>query len=391
MSSVLIKELEINEDNLSRANNGFCIAGDVSATNTLIGVYALSDRGPLPVFVGKYDAKNVRDFNDQVLLDSLKRAGVNIDDVESAVFSPAGDISTDRRTCDLTNAKFNIDAATMNIPSVAIINDYTAIAYAVLSFGLKGDLEHLVLPHSFKGSDGKEYFGERVENETIAIHGAGTGFGTARIFWDRENGEYRVENIRPRRSEGGHRMIPVTTHEEVDLVDWLKDYKYDGFNPPLEAILSGQGIDDVFEYLIRRSGNNFMRIPKKVKDPAVYIADQARRNPNTEFAQTMDLFWTIYGRALHDLAVHEVAKGGVWVSGGIIMGEIEYNPGTGVVDKRIARRIMSEFDSGATHRDWYLKIPVSAIMDRLVGLKGALEVASKPAYLEREKYVPQAA
>ena len=51
-----------------------------------------------------------------------------------------------------------------------------------------------------------------------------------------------------------------------------------------------------------------------------------------------------------------------------------------------ARTIMTEFDNGPSHRDWVNEIPVTVIMDRQVGLKGALHVATTPDWMKREQY-----
>ncbi|MBM3234366.1 hypothetical protein FJZ19_04720 [Candidatus Pacearchaeota archaeon] len=366
-------------NNIPEDATDFFVAGDLSATNVLIGVYTNTRRGIQPITEGTYNGQKVQDFNTQVLADLIAYSGVPVDRITRKVFSPAGPISPDKRTCKVTNAPFSLEADV----KTALINDYAAIAYAIARLGAQ--LKHIFLKHS----DGS--LEKAVDKMKIGIHGAGTGFGTSRLVMFGKSGE---ELYTPIDSEGGHKFLAVDEfdEEEVAIKKWL--YKFTGGRiPHVEAVLSGRGIQNVFDYFISHeimTGKcvgirEILRGLADSEDAAAYIAQRAKQDKGI-FWDAMRFFWKIYGRCLHDLAVHENARGGIWVAGGIIRKNIETYPGSGQADRDIEKIMMEEFDSGPTHTDWVNKIPVRVILDKRVGLEGAISVASTTEYFERERY-----
>ena len=97
----------------------------------------------------------------------------------------------------------------------------------------------------------------------------------------------------------------------------------------------------------------------------------------------MKFFWKTYGRATHDLVVHENARGGVWIAGGII--RKDYAGGNDQYKEKVKDWFMTEFTSGPTHRSWVNKTPLHVITDKRAGLEGCIEVGSNPEYFERER------
>jgi glucokinase len=355
------------------------IAGDVSATNILMEVFG--DEIQRRQF--SYDGQVTTDFKIQVLEDILNKTGIKLSDITAMVLSPAGIISPDRRTCEMTNAKFFLDATMYGI-STALINDFKAIAYGV-SAQISGfeDVENLPLLHS----DGT--YGEEIYKEAIGIHGSGTGLGCGRLFF--ENGQYL-----PKASEGGHRLLAINpfNQNEIEIAQYLSARHCGGRIPHLEAVLCGKGTQHIFDYLVGKaiakgefnlSREEIMTF-EEAKDKAECISKLAKANPNSIFGKVDEFFYRVYGRALHDLAVHENARGGIWVAGGIIRKNIELKLGSIIVDKRISDLIMNEFDNGPSHRSWVNRIQIHAILDKEVGLKGAKYVASNPDIFEMERY-----
>ncbi len=364
----------------------FFIAGDISATNVLVGVYSINEKKEIKIIIeANYKGQEVQDFDKQVVGDLIKRSKVPAKKVVRKVFSPAAPISPDKKRADMTNASFYLIAD----ENTALINDYAAIAYAII--GLGDDLEHISLKHM----DGT--FGEKFPCMKIGVHGAGTGFGTSRLenfVIGHDKGMYV-----PIDSEGGHKFLPVDVfnEEEIEITRWL--YKFtQGRKPHYESVLSGKGIANIFDYYLSRqileaSCEELEETIKELDDSehkAAHIASKAKedikKNRKSIFVKTMDFFWKNYGRALHDLAVHENARGGIWVAGGMMRKDLETYPGSEKANPYIEKTIMREFDSGPTHRNWVNKIPVNVIMDKRVGLKGAIEVACTSEYFEKERY-----
>lgn len=279
----------------------------------------------------------------------------------------------------MTNAPFSIDTSSMVMPT-ALINDFKAIAYAVATLGVPEKLQSTQInPNSKLEIRGR-----------IGIHGVVTGFGTARLEYDHEKKLYL-----PLDSEGGHKFLPVNVCDETEtkISKFLRKYTNRRM-PTYEDVLSGRGIEHVFNYFITESRANgksnemisYLNQLNVAEDKAAYIATKAYKLKSPDiFLKTMDFFWKTYGRALHDLAVHENARGGIWIAGGIIRKNLDDSISKSYRD-RIEKTIMEEFNSGPTHRDWVGRIPVKVIMDKRTGLEGCIQVAANEDYMNLEKW-----
>jgi glucokinase len=349
------------------------IAGDVSATNLLMDVFD-AESGETYVKI-MYSGQDINDFGE--VIESLQTIGGYIaDSIENIVLCPAGPLNPDG-TVQMTNAPFIIDAKVLP-GTVAIINDYAAKGYAVAEYGLKGKLDSVALLHL----DGTE--GERVDQAKIAILGAGTGLGCGRLHWDEQAGLYL-----PPDSEGGHTFAAVDVDDEFE-VSVMRELKgrYDGNMVHYEGICSGNHLPIVFDAVMAATGekptdietyNSFTKVREKIK----HMAQKAKEEPDSLYARTMNFMWKMYGRALRNKAVHENARGGLWLGGGMVRKDIYRG---GQKDKNIERLIMTQFDRGPSHSEWVNKIPLRAIIDPEDGLKGSKVVAVTPFYMNRERY-----
>ena len=381
--------VEMNEITSNRVKT--VIAGDISATNALLGVYSIHpDNSKLTMVEALYDGQRIGFLGesplDYVIAHLLSLIGLQKSDINAMVLAPAGPIDYDSNTCTLPNAGYTIDANSTGINTV-FINDFKAIAYAVANFKNVEDIEHICLKHSECG------YGENVEDGNIGIHGAGTGFGTARLVYKPSSGLYI-----PFDSEGGHKFLTADVSDDLDVGITKHLSGFCGGKPPiLETALSGKGIMRIFEYFRNVLPYDVAEQYEAAEDKAEYVATMAKHTSLDRhslrgriFGITMDYFWKHYGMALHDLAVHENARGGIWVAGGIIRKNIrasvdEQMPDYHEPDGNIAKKIMDAFESGPTHSEWVNKIPVNVIMDKRIGLKGAIEVAFTPEYFSRER------
>ena len=330
------------------------IAGDVSATNVLMGVFALAQGIQNTVLKGLYRGAEISNFPD-VVSDLMERAQLRPDQVAKMVLSPAGPISSDGKRAEMTLANFSLDIEQMPVKTV-LINDFLAIGYAVSD--LRDEIEHVRLKHADGG------YGEPIDREPIAIIGAGTGLGMARLFYDRDKGRYV-----PYSSEGGHMILAADIEEEedIDIVRSIFD-DVGGKRPSYNDTVSGRGIARIYSYIRQKQGID----EDTGEDTAAFVAGKAKADPASVHGRVMDVFWNHYGTAMRNIAVHEVARGGLWIAGGIIRKNIMDGEN---VDARIESRLMSSYINGSHHYDWLSKIPVYAIMDAEIGLKGALQLA----------------
>lgn len=190
-----------------------------------------------------------------------------------------------------SNLDWSVDAAALRrafgIQRVELINDFAAQALAVPRLA-SHDLRNLG-PASSTTSGG-----------TIAVIGAGTGFGAAALA-DGPAGQVPIA------SEAGHAGFAPT--DEVELKLWRRLKARYG-RVSVERLLSGPGLLGIYEALCEGSGRG-----PTTADPADVVA--AANQGEFEALRSVERFVRIFGHVAGDLALTFGARGGVFLAGGI--------------------------------------------------------------------------
>lgn len=303
------------------------ISGDVGGTKTLL---QFVDRGSV-VAEERYESGAFATF-DALLTQFLPLTEPPID---AACFAVAGPVLEQR--AEVTNLGWRMDArdlgAAFGIRHVALINDFYAVALGV---PLLTPTERISLNA-----------GNRRPHDPIAILGAGTGLGQAFLIWHAEQW-----NVVP--SEGGHADFAPQDAAQMRLLESLAA-KYGHVS--WERLLSGMGLVNIFTFL---SG--------VTADPAE-IAQRADRNEPVAI-QTFQMFADIYGAEAGNMALRVLARGGVFLAGGIAAKNTRF-----FTDGRFIEAFLRK----GRFRDLLEKVPVDLITDQKVGLRGAAEMARRVA------------
>jgi glucokinase len=291
------------------------LAGDVGGTKTLLRSGEAEQR---------FDSAAYPTF------DALLREFVKTP-VDAACFAVAGPVSDGRAT--VTNVGWEIDAAeisrTFSIPRVSLVNDFYAVALGVPLLE-EGDLLSI-------------HAGARDRREPMAILGAGTGLGEAYVI----NGKDVVP------SEGGHAdfapqneeqaRLYLHLHEQLGHVSW-------------ERVVSGMGLINIFRFLGGAADSH----PADISD----LADQG--DPRATHA--FEIFVDAYGAEAGNMALRVLARGGVYLAGGIAAKNIaRFTDGSFVEAFLRKGRFRALLDT----------IPVDLIVNERVGLIGAVEGARR--------------
>src|SRR3989338_7566223 len=101
--------VEMNEITSNRVKT--VIAGDISATNALLGVYSIHpDNSKLTMVEALYDGQRIGFLGesplDYVIAHLLSLIGLQKSDINAMVLAPAGPIDYDSNTCTLPNAGY---------------------------------------------------------------------------------------------------------------------------------------------------------------------------------------------------------------------------------------------------------------------------------------------
>ncbi len=303
------------------------IAGDVGGTKTLL---QFVDRG-LVVAEQRYESGAFPTF------DAMLATFMPLVDgpVDAACFAVAGPVLEQR--AEITNLKWLMEArdlsSTFGIKHVALINDFYAVALGV---PLLTPTERLSLNQ-----------GRRRPRDPIAILGAGTGLGQAYLVWHGEQW-----NVIP--SEGGHTDFAPQDEEQMRLLAALqKKYGHVSW----ERLVSGMGLVNIFMFLGGTAAD------------AGEVAARAEKNDPMAI-RTFQMFVDIYGAEAGNLALSVLARGGVFLAGGIAAKNTRF-----FTDGRF----MEAFLRKGRFRELLLEVPVDLITDQKVGLRGAAEMARRVA------------
>ncbi|HET8796957.1 MAG TPA: glucokinase [Thermoanaerobaculia bacterium] len=303
------------------------IAGDVGGTKTLLRCV---DASGATLVEGRYDSGAYATF-DALLREFLDRAPQPF---EAACFAVAGPVFGAR--AEITNIGWVMEAGALSerfgIPRVALVNDFFAIALGVPLLG-----EDDLLPL---------HRGERDRHAPIGILGAGTGLGEAIVV--PHDGVFHVVP-----SEGGHQDFAPQDEEQTRLFLYLKE-KY-GEHVSWERLLSGMGLVNIFTFL---GGQEIT--PAEIAE----LADCG----DLRATRTMEIFVDVYGAEAGNMALRVLARGGIFLAGGIAA-----KNGKRFTDGRFVEAFLRK----GRFRPLMEKIPVDLIVNEEVGLIGAVEGARR--------------
>ena len=325
------------------------LAADVGGTKTLLALACVSD-----VSEGQPKIEQQAYFENQAYdnFDALLQAfcsQTTCPPLTAVCLAIAGPV--EGPSARLTNLAWQIEANRVSSllpaqPEVMLINDFSAIAYAIPALQEKACL---VLQA-----------GNPRPAAPVLVVGAGTGLGVC----------YRVSDAQGTRvfpTEGGHLGFAPVTPEQGELLAYWQARLPRVSN---ENLLSGAGIERIFAYLASLSSASAELDGAVRQEGAAAVSRFARERKDALAIHTMELFFEIYGAVAGDMALAMLAHGGVFLAGGIAAKNS---------DLLQASRFMQAFVSKSPHEAIMREIPVTLITDQHAGLLGALAVAAELA------------
>lgn len=317
----------------------YILSGDIGGTKTLLQLSA-ADKSRSPILQKSYPSNQYPGLAD-IVDEFLHQA--NTTAIAAACFALAGPVLG--RRVRLTNLPWSVDAdeisARFKIHRVNLINDFEAVGMAIE--GLQPSDLLTVQP-------GKE----QEHGVRIAV-GAGTGLGVAWMTW--QDGSYRVHP-----SEGGHIDFAPSNAIEYELLCYLQ--KRHG-HVSCERIVSGPGLVAIFEFL-RDSGRAAVSAQLLAAvsggDPAAAIAQFAQQGGEPIARMALDLFLSVYGAFVGNMALAALPRGGIYVAGGIAA--------------KIAAQMqqgcfLPAFGNKGRYAEFLASIPLHIVINPQVGLLGA--------------------
>jgi glucokinase len=310
------------------------LAGDIGGTKTNLGLFDVSSGTLSKVAEKRYPSREHAGL-EEIVKDFLGVTGAK---VSAASFGIAGPVVDNQ--VHAGNLPWVIDGATMaklvGLNRVRLMNDLEATAHGIAVMRPE-DLERLDagVPES------------RTHRAVIA---AGTGLGEAILFWD---GAKHV----PMATEAGHADFAPHTERQVELWRFVKSRSE---FVSAELVLSGRGFKTVHQFLDPSMTHAGFDDPQIDQAPTITRLGLSGECPVC--VATLDLWVEVYGSEAGNLAVRSVARGGIYVAGGIAV-------------KILPKMKDGRFVAAARHKekmqDFLAKVPIHVVLDEECPLKGA--------------------
>ena len=320
------------------------LAGDVGGTKTLLEAGTLEGGRWLPVYTARYAAAEHADL--QSVLREFFRAWGPSPKTRAALvhacFGVAGPVMDNRAR--LTNLAWFVDGDSIRdefgIARVSVVNDFAAAASGIELL----DAADLCVLQA----------GEPLARAPRLVIGAGTGLGVAHLVW--AGGCYQVIA-----GEAGHAGFAPATLEQHEL--WRSLFA-NSCRVTTEDVVSGPGLMRLYNFIRGSAGGGSA---SDTKTPAE-IVDAALLNGDAHSRRALDLFIACYGEAAGNLALGALARGGVFVAGGIA---------PKILPRLQAGGFLDAFNAKAAYADTMRKIPLSVVINERLGVLGCAAIAAR--------------
>lgn len=320
------------------------IAGDIGGTKSNLGAFQMRQGKLVRVLHDRYPSHEFPSAEDLVSQFARRATNELGTKVAGASFGIAGPVVNN--CVRATNLPWVVSGANLanllGVPSVQLLNDLEATAYGILALD-PSELETIqtgvAAPHAPK-----------------AVISAGTGLGEAILFWD--GGRHL-----PMATEAGHADWAPRNEREIDFWRYMKTQTEIVSN---ETILSGRGFRPLHNFLA--PGVQHAVFAENGQDPAPYITQQALENRCAACVAAVEMWVEIYGAEAGNLALRTVARGGVYVAGGIAVK---------VLPKLRTGAFAKAFCDKEKLGPFLSQIPIHVVLNEDAPLIGAATVASK--------------
>lgn len=273
------------------------LAGDIGGTKTALALFDQAQGPHHPIAQRTLPSRSYDSFAD-LAREYLARVDQPVTHATLGVPGPVieGHVSG-------TNLPWDMDedslAQELGLERVHLINDLYALAQAVPAL----DATDLVTLN--QGNPGRD--------DPLAVVAPGTGLGTAYLTWD-------GTRYQPQASEAGHADWAPNSAQQARLYQYLLDRFGHVSN---ERVCSGTGIPNIYEFL--RDVESLAEPPnlgermRQASDPVPLIAQEALKGEDAVpiCAATLELFVEILAAVAGNMALAVLARGGVYLGGGI--------------------------------------------------------------------------
>ena len=316
------------------------ICGDVGGTKALLALAEIADGQPRFVFRQRYECAEFAAF-DELHARFCRDAGALAQRPGGGCLAVAGTVADDGLSAKITNLPWTVDAArcgaAFGLPPLLLANDFAAAAAGIAAVA-SADLVTLQA-------------GDALPDGVRLVIGAGTGLGMAILL--PSHGSWRVLP-----GEGGH--VGFSPQDETQARIHAALLREHG-RVTAERVISGPGLAAIHRILAGEDA-----APAAIAARALAAEPTARRS--------VEAFAAAYGAYAGDLALAVLARGGVYLAGGIA---------AKILPLLQSGAFVAAFDAKAEHAALAARMPVHVVTDAELGLKGAALLAAGAAAAQK--------
>ncbi len=319
------------------------LVGDIGGTNARLAIIIDGHSNMI-----QFDAVKVADYKS--IIDLIQSAALDKTShwprtMILAIAAPLGN----SESYYLTNAKKEINPVALleyfNLDQLVVMNDFAGQALAAVAL----DQKHIKTIGSVVLPDQNDF-----QNEPKVILGAGTGLGVANAIKARKSWI-----VLP--GEGGHVDLGPSCEREFAIWGYLEKT---GGRVSAEQVLCGRGLCNLYQAIAKANGNGLDTTPDEAR-----ITSSALDGSDPVAVESCKMFVSLLGRVAGDLALITMARGGIYVAGGIAMKMMPLFE-TGAFREAFERK--------APHDAFMKEIPASVITHPTAALEGLASYAQKP-------------
>lgn len=320
------------------------LAGDVGGTKILLEAGQLRSGRWEPLLARRY---LIADFDH--ICPVVERFMADWQEVKpprsrftAAALGVAGPVQANK--VKMTNRGWSVDGGVLAqrfaIPRVRVVNDLAAAANGL---GALSSRDFITLQP-----------GKGAPDEPRVVLGIGTGLGVAYLV---PSG--RSYQVVP--GEGGHVGFSPSSEQQARLWHALAATRA---RVEAEHVCSGIGISNIYGFL-RREGDCPAGAPERA-DPA-WISHHAMQQSDATCVHALDLFAECLGNVAGDHALAVMARGGVYLAGGVI---------AKIAPCFNAARFRAAFCAKSLFSAQMMRIPVKLVRSERLALLGAAHLAA---------------
>lgn len=323
------------------------LAADIGGTKTLLQIADVTLPVYRSIFERRYESKDFAQFDGMIETFLGEARAEQLTIPSHACLAVAGPVKTTSadQTATITNLPWRLSANSLASSSgfrgVSLINDFEAVGIGI---------------DALQPEDLLFLQGEPEPRAPRIIIGAGTGLGVAQMFCRGE----RYEVIA---SEGGHADFAPNDDTQAALLKFLWT-RFDHVS--YDRILSGPGLINIYTFACDFTHKPSLLLSAPDSAAAISKAAAEKTDPNAVLA--MNLFVDIYGAQAGNLALLNLAYGGVFVAGGIA---------PKILNRLKSKDFVAAFNRKGRMSNIVANMPLAIVLNEKIGLMGAALHASR--------------